>query len=106
MKSVEELATGQLLPGMVVAEAVVDESGRVLIPAGVALSESTIASLVRRDLPALKIEREVAADPAEIEAYRLSLLQRMEHLFRHAGQGEPARALYQTIIDYRMEHRS
>lgn len=103
---VEDLATDQLLPGMVVAEAVVDEGGRVLIPAGVALSESTIASLVRREVPAVKIERQEAEDPAKAEAYRQSLRERLDYLFRHAGQGEPSRALYQTIFDYRLERRS
>jgi len=103
---VEDLATDQLLPGMVVAEAVVDEGGRVLIPAGVALSESTIASLVRREVPAVRIEQEVVEDPAQVEAYRQNLRERIDHLFRHAGQSETSRALYQTIFDYRLEHRS
>ncbi len=106
MKRVEELATGALLPGMVVAEPVVDEAGRVLIPAGAQLSENTIASLVRREVAAVRVEREVAEDPAETEAYRLGLLERMDHLFRHAGDAETTRAMYQAIFDYRMEHRS
>lgn len=105
MKRVEELATGALLPGMVVAEPVMDDAGRILIPAGAQLTETTIASLLRRELAAIRVEREVEEDPAETEAYRLGLLERMDHLFRHAGDGEPTRALYQAIFDYRMEHR-
>ena len=106
MKRVEELAVAALLPGMVVGEAVVDDAGRILIPAGVELTENSISSLVRRELTAVKVEREMEEDPLEREAYRLGLLERMDHIFRHTGDGEPSRALYRAIFDYRMEQRS
>lgn len=106
MKRIEEFSAEDLLPGMVVAEAVVDDAGRLLIPAGAQLTESTIASLVRRDLNAIRIEQDYEEDPAKTETYRLDLISRLDHLFRHAGDGEPSRALYQAVFDHRMEHRS
>lgn len=106
MKQVEEMTVGALAPGMIVAEAVVDDGGRLLIPAGAELSENTIASLLRREVQTVKVEREVPEDPAETEAYRAALQERMDHLFRHAGNASPTRALYQAIFDHRMEHRS
>ncbi|OQA31162.1 MAG: hypothetical protein BWY57_02481 [Betaproteobacteria bacterium ADurb.Bin341] len=105
MKCVEVLATADLLPGMVLAEALLDEMGRVLIPAGAELSEKNIASLASRDLPGAKIERQVAEDVQETEAYRLVLQGRLDHLFRHAGSGEVSRALYQAVVDYRVGQR-
>lgn len=105
VKRVEEVATADLLAGMVLAEALVDESGRVLIPAGAELSEKNIASLTSRDLPGAKIERQVVEDAQETEAYRRVLQGRLDHLFRHAGSGELSRALYQAVLDYRMEQR-
>lgn len=107
MKCIEELAVSALLPGMVVGEAVVDDAGRILIPAGVELTENHIASLVRRELCVVKIEREVVENPLEREAYRLGLIERMDQIFRHTAEDDQvSRALYQAIFDYRMEQRS
>lgn len=106
MKRVEEIASGALAPGMVVAEAVVDDSGRMLIPGGAVLTENTIASLVRREIPSVKVEKDVAEDPAERESHLHALLERLDHLFRHAGDSDLMRSFRQAIVDYRMEQRS
>ncbi|HJW27201.1 MAG TPA: hypothetical protein VJ576_20080, partial [Rhodocyclaceae bacterium] len=69
-------------------------------------SESTIAALGRREIEAVRVELEVEDDPAIAEQYRRQVAERLDHLFRRAGDGSDTRALYQTVVKYRMEHRS
>lgn len=103
MKRIELIATEGLVSGMVVAEAVLDATGRVLIPAGVELSDHSIASLARRDIEAVMVELTVQEDPADAQARRIRSQQQLDHLFRQAGSTPETRALYQAILDYRME---
>lgn len=106
MKRVERLPLEALSAGMRLAEAVLDDNGRLLIPVGVELTEVTLASLARREVASVAVELDVVEDPAELEACRKRLSKELDHLFRHAGDGEETRMLYQIVFDYRMEHRS
>lgn len=103
MKKLEVLAVNDLLPGMRVALAVADAAGRVLLPAGAEITESTIASLRRREIEQVSVELEVEDDPAALEARRQQVVAQLDRLFRRAGQGAETRALYQTVAQYRME---
>ena len=103
MKKTETLATNCLQPGMQVAAAVVDAAGRVLLPAGAELSESTIASLGRRGIAEVAVAVEVEVDPAEREARRQRVLAQLDRLFRRAGEGDATLALYRAVADYRLE---
>lgn len=103
MKRIELIATEGLAPGMLVAESVVDDSGRVLIPAGAELSEGAISSLTRREIQAVMVELTVLEDPEAVEARRAKTKQHLDHLFRLAGNSAETKALYQAILDYRME---
>jgi len=105
MKRIEQLPLDALAAGMTLAEDVFDESGRLLIPAGAVLTESTIGSLERRDIGSVMVVLEVIEDPSETEAYRQRVCKDLDQLFRHAGHGEETRMLYQTVLAYRMEHR-
>lgn len=105
MKKLEILAVGDLRPGMRVAAAVQDAAGRILLPAGAEITESTIASLVRREIEQVSVELEVEDDPAALEAQRQQVAAQLDRLFRKAGQGAETRALYDVIGRYRMEHR-
>ena len=105
MKIAETLAIENVLPGMHLAEAVLDEMGRTLMPAGCELSEGTLKALARREISVLTVVREVAEDPAEREAEQARILARINHLFRKAGDGVETRLLFQAIVDFRMEHR-
>lgn len=104
MKKLETLALGELQPGMRMAEAITDEAGRVLMPAGAELSLSTIAALERRGIERVAIELEVEEDAAAREAHRQKLAVQLERRFRRAGEGNATRALYQAVAAYRMEH--
>lgn len=105
MKKLEILAVADLQPGMRVAAAVADAAGRVLLPAGAEITESTIASLQRREIGQVNVELEVEDDPAALEAYRREVTAQLDHLFRKAGQGAETRALYEAVKKYRLEQR-
>lgn len=99
----EKLHIDAAQPGMVLAVAISDQNGVTLLPAGAQLSESTLQSLVRRGVVELVVEHEVREDPAKLEARRAALKLQLAPLFRQAGEGAEARALYQAIFDFWLE---
>jgi hypothetical protein len=103
MRVQETLAIDDVHPGMHLAVAVMDDSGRVLVPLGAELTESMLHGLQRREIAELVIEREVEEDPAACEARRARLEEQLDHLFRKAGDGLETRMLYQAIFDFRLE---
>jgi hypothetical protein len=106
MKIHEKLPLDQVAPGTLLAEPVIDEMGRVLVPSGGELTESMLRSLARREIAELTVVREVEEDAAERETYRLKQTAALDQIFRHAGEGVETRLLYQAILDYRMENRA
>ena len=104
MKVLEILALEAVKPGMKVAEAVVDEGGRVLVPVGAEVTESMLAGLARRDIASIKVEHQVEEDPAAREAHRAVISARLDRLFRQAGDAPETRTLYQAVLAHRMEH--
>lgn len=102
MKTIRQMAVVELSPGLRLAEALLDESGRILMPAGVELNEQVIASLQRRQIEHVVVEVEVATTPAQAEALEGRIRFQLDCLFRHAGKGEETLALRQAIYDYRM----
>jgi hypothetical protein len=106
MKIHEKLPLDQVIPGTLLAEPVIDEMGRVLVPSGGELTESMLRSLARREIAELTVVREVEEDAAERETYRLKQTAALDQIFRHAGEGVETRLLYQAILDYRMENRA
>ena len=103
MKVSEVLALEAIQPGMKVAEAVVDDGGRVLVPVGAEVTESMLASLARRDIESIKVEHEVEEDLAAREAHRAVIVSRLDRIFRVAGDTAENRTLYQAVLDHRME---
>jgi hypothetical protein len=84
--------------GMVLAEAVVD-GGAVLLPAGATLSDSTLASLLRRGVEVVhvRIAPEPSADVMEVDPAQQGL--RLDRLFRtsmHTGSTDLLRNLIQS----------
>lgn len=106
MKKIETLTLEELQPGMRVASALVVEGGLVLLPAGVELSEGTIASLQRREVREVQVEFEVEDDPEAVERHRQQVKEDLERLFRNAGDGAETRGLYEAIAKYRLEQRT
>lgn len=106
MKKNERLALEGLQPGMVVAEAVLDAGGHVLLPVGSELSESILAGLERRSIESVVVEVVVEEDASALEARKQKLAAELDHRFRKAGEGEETRALYQSILNFSLEHQS
>lgn len=106
MNVVESRMLADIQPGMRLAEDVSDDAGRVLLPAGCELTESTLLGLARRGIESLRVVCEVEEDPAAREACRAQTCAELDQLFRKAGDGHETRLLYQAILDFRMEHRS
>lgn len=106
MKIRETLPIGDALPGMHLADAVIDDAGRVLVPGGAELTESMLQGLIRRDVAELHIEREVEEDTQAAQARRVKVEEVLNHRFRKAGDGTGARSLHQAILDFSLEHQA
>ena len=104
MKKVEVLALETVQPGMIVADAVLDDGGRVLVPSGAEVSTSMLASLARREVASITVEHEVEEDPALREAQRIALTARLDELFRKAGDAPETRTLYEAVLAHRLEN--
>lgn len=92
-----------LYPGMVLADALMDEHGHVLLAAGATLNEAAIQSLARHGVGAVPILRAVPLTPpdeSEIQA-------RLDHLFRRNDRedlGDWATGLLRRYVeDYRLK---
>lgn len=95
------LPLDEVQPGAVLAEAVADARGTVLLPAGLALTETHLASLRRRDIAMLTVV--VPPDPAELARRREEIRERVLHLFRHSADDPAAQALLQAVLAFRQE---
>lgn len=98
----------QAKPGMVLAEAVRQKDGGLLLPCSIELGESHIVSLLRRDIKEITIvaqqsEEELAAVTAKREALQEAIRLQVQHLFRKAEMNATTQALMQTVLDFRQE---
>lgn len=88
--------------GMVLAEALLDGHGTVLLPPGAVLSDSSLASLRRRGVASCSVLVPPEAETAEQAAARRQLcLQRLQHLFRRSAATEATGELLRLLADYR-----
>lgn len=92
----------QVLPGAVLGDNVQDEAGRVLLRVGAILTESAIETLRRRGVEALTLEVAASHSPEHRAVERLHLEARLQQAFRHAGEGQATRELWQALIEYRL----
>ena len=104
MKVLEVLALDALQAGMKIAEAVVDDGGRILVPAGAEITDSMLISLRRREVTSVKVELQIEQDPAILEAQRIVISTRLDRIFRKTGDSVETRTLYQAVLDHRMEN--
>ncbi|MBC7455159.1 MAG: hypothetical protein H7335_15955 [Massilia sp.] len=98
--------------GMVLADAVRDQSGGVLLAAGATLTEATLNALRRRGIASLGIVANFdgnAADGEPInsaasEAEQVRQCERLAHLFRHNAALGATGALLEHLMHYRRTH--
>lgn len=101
--SYELVPLAHLYPGMVLADALLDGHGHVLLAEGAVLGEATILSLARHGVGAAPIRRAVPLDqpePATVQA-------RVDHLFRRNDRDDHADwatgLLRRYVEDYRLK---
>ncbi len=100
--SYELVPLAHLYPGMVLADALLDAHGHVLLTEGAVLSEASILSLSRHGVGAAPIARSAPAPLPEPAA----LQERLDHLFRHNDRDNHADwatgLLRRYVEDYRL----
>lgn len=101
-----ELGLDEVMPGSVLADEVLDAQGKVLLPKGSAVTEATLESLRRRDILTLPVRVATALSADQETARRERIARRLQHIFRNAGDGAPARELQQQVSEYRLGQRS
>lgn len=97
------LSLDQVVPGMRLGTDVSDAVGTVLLASGCELNESLLAALRGRGIREVEVMVEEAYGEPEREARRKAILARLTHLFRHLGQTDADRQLFEIVRDYRLE---
>lgn len=100
--SVKLVPLDLVLPGSVLGDNVQDEAGRVLLRVGTILTETSIEALRRRGVETLTVEVGASHSAEHRAIERLHLESRLQGAFRHAGEGEASRQLWQALIEYRL----
>ncbi|RZI78651.1 MAG: hypothetical protein EOP38_27540 [Rubrivivax sp.] len=88
----------------VLAEAVLDEQGKVLLGVGTVLTTALIESLDRRGVPCVTVECAGADSAVDIETRRQQARHAIEALFRHSLRHGQINPLIHLITHYRMDH--
>ena len=101
-----QLSLDRALPGMRLAIDIRDGHGAILLVAGGELTESLLAALRRRGISQVSVVEEEVLAIEEQEARREAIRVRLSHLFRHAGEAEADRFLFEAMLDYRLEQLS
>lgn len=91
-----EIGLDQATAGMILAAALLDHHGGVLLPQDATLTDTMLAALQRRGVARCVVwdadALTDAASAAAVARERAQRLQRLERLFRHSGD-EPGNAL-------------
>lgn len=87
-------------PGMQLAADVCDANGGMLLAAGAVLSEAALAALARRGVTQFAVV--VALSPEERARRVAEIDQRLDALFRHAGNDPLLRKLRGTMREFRV----
>ncbi len=96
-----DLLLDDVQPGMVLAAAVVDRNGLVLLPAALTLADSHIDSLRRRGIERLAIT--LPETPDDKARQREALRARVMHIFRHTADDPAAQPLLHAVLAFREE---
>ncbi len=97
MRRTHQISLDEAGPGMVLSDDLLDAQGSVLLPAGATLSDSSIASLRRREVDMLSIQGEEvpdADDAATLEQQR----ERLATLFRNHTEDDMATEILRQLV--------
>jgi uncharacterized protein YaiI (UPF0178 family) len=97
----QQLALADIVPGMVLADNLLDTQGQVLLPKGVMLTEQTIESLRRHNVVSLRIFMGELTEEEET-AQRDRFQSRLARLFRKSDDKEANGLLHAYIRRFRL----
>jgi hypothetical protein len=99
---VESISVAVARPGMVLARDVLNPQGQILLQAKAELSESSITSLLRRNIGHVCVFQDDQRSEQELAAERLNVMERIDVLFHGVAQDGIMGALRQMILEYRL----
>lgn len=98
----KHLALDEVKAGMALAQEVRDAGGNCLLGQGAELSEATIASLRRRGVAHVMVAVEETLTPEQRAAREREVQDRMDYLFRNAGNDPMLFKLRAVVQQYRL----
>jgi hypothetical protein len=102
-----EIGLDQAAAGMILATALLDANGSVLLPQDAALTDGMLASLRRRGIERCVVWAAAEpVDPAALARERERRLQRLERLFRHSAADAGSQLLLERLRAYRERQAS
>lgn len=102
MITAKRFSLEQLEAGMVLAQDVCDAGGGRLLAQGAELSDATITSLGRRGVDFAMVAVEEILTPEQRAARETEIRERVERLFRKAGNDPMLLKLRATLLHYRL----
>lgn len=96
-----KLSIDDATAGMVLAEALRDQAGSVLLAAGATLTGATLNALRRRAIAVLDVAGEIVADDGAGAAERERQCARLARLFRNSTELGATGALLERLYRYR-----
>lgn len=103
MRIIKIVPLAEAVEGMVLATDVCDEGGQVLLSEKTGLTAARIASLAKRGVGVVQIEEEKTMTEEEVEALRTEVRERVERVFRHAGDDAVMMRLKEVVQAYRLQ---
>lgn len=96
------LAIKNIKPGMVLADDLMDKLGRILLPAGTALTDKILKSITQHHILQLSIlVSELPGEEQDHAHEQQKKLGRLEQLFRKGPYESPSNILQAYILKYR-----
>lgn len=99
---VKKIPTDLAVSGMMLATAVCNDRGDVLLQSGCELSESALASLRKRGILHIAVLDEESRSEEELEVERNVARERLNVLFRNVGQDVHLASLHNLLLEYRL----
>jgi hypothetical protein len=96
----KQMALNDVMPGMVLAEDLLTPRGKVILPKGATLTDSTLNSLKRYEVETLTVVLSEEMSAAEEAAERTRYQERIESLFRKSSD-KAAALLRQYVSAFR-----
>lgn len=100
---VKKIPMDMAVSGMMLAAAVCNERGDVLLQTGCELSDSALSGLRKRGILHISVLDEESRSEEELLLERVNMRDRLNVLFRNAGQDAYLASLYNLILEYRLE---